>query len=117
MTSKHNNSVKRAARWRRRACAVLLVFLLSIGMSGGDSLSIYDKIVAGARPCIVEGQCSIAGGVKGCRCPVAVRAGAKGQVDAAARKASCPQTERLYCPPLENPRCENQVCVAKENDE
>jgi len=114
MTSQQDNFVKKTARWRWRACSVLLVFLVSIGMSGGDPLGIYDKIVAGARQCSVQGQCSVAGGVKGCRCPVAVRAGAKGQVDAAAREASCPQTERLYCPPLENPRCEKQVCVAQE---
>jgi hypothetical protein len=72
----------------------------------------YDDIMSGARRCTSQETCAVAGGVRGCRCPVAVRANAKGAVDAAARAASCEQVERLYCPPLVNPRCVNGTCVA-----
>jgi len=62
----------------------------------------------------MQEKCSVSGGVKGCRCPIAVRATASSLVDAAAQHVSCPQMERLYCPPLVDPRCERQVCVADE---
>ena len=103
-----------SARWGRQACVGWFVLLALIGLNGGDSQATYDEIVADARRCPAQEQCSIAGGVTGCRCPVAVRADAKASVDAAAREARCAQTERLYCPPLENPRCEKQVCVADQ---
>ena len=89
-----------------------LALVASSGMGYGSSIEIYDKIVADARRCIVQEQCLVAGGVKGCRCAVAVRASAKAHVDSVARETSCAQVERLYCPPLENPRCQKDVCVA-----
>jgi hypothetical protein len=76
--------------------------------------STYDDIVFGARRCSAQDACAIAGGVRGCRCPVAVRASTKQAVDAAAAAASCEQVERLYCPPLRNPRCEREACIADE---
>ena len=79
-----------------------------------DALRAYDAVVANARRCAGEEKCLIAGGVKGCRCAVAVRRDAKAEVDQAARVATCPQVERLYCPPLENPRCEARQCVADQ---
>ena len=80
-------------------------------------MRVYDDIVAEARHCAAQEKCSVAGGVKGCRCPVAVRASTKQRVDDAAREASCQQVERLYCPPLKNPRCEKQMCVADQVSE
>jgi hypothetical protein len=74
----------------------------------------YDEAVAAAQVCAAGEQCVIAGGVKGCRCPVAVRASEKQRVDDAARRARCRQVERLYCPPLRNPRCEKNRCVADQ---
>jgi hypothetical protein len=105
---------KSSAGWGWPAGIVWLTLVASIGMSYGGSLEIYDEIVADARRCAAQEQCSVAGGVKGCRCPVAVRSDAKERVAAATREASCVQVERLYCPPLENPRCEKDVCVADQ---
>lgn len=82
--------------------------------AAGMNVAIYDDIVADARRCIALQTCSIAGGVKGCRCPVSVRESAKERVGNAAREASCAETERLYCPPLKNPHCEKQVCIADQ---
>jgi hypothetical protein len=96
----------------RSACGVCVALLVSTGMHCSHSLTIYDKIVADSRWCAAQEKCSVAGGVKGCRCPVAVRAGDKARVDANAGNATCAQTERLYCPLLQNPRCEENVCVA-----
>jgi hypothetical protein len=76
--------------------------------------STYDEIVSGARRCSAQEACAIAGGVRGCRCPVAVRAGTKQAVDDAAQAASCEQVERLFCPPLRNPRCEREACIADQ---
>jgi hypothetical protein len=76
--------------------------------------STYDEIVSGARRCTAQEACAIAGGVRGCRCPAAVRASTKQAVDEAARAASCEQVERLFCPPLRNPRCEREACIADE---
>jgi hypothetical protein len=72
----------------------------------------YDDLVTEARRCSAGDTCVIAAGVKGCRCPVAVRASEKQRVDNAAKEAVCEQVERLYCPPLSNPRCEKSVCIA-----
>jgi hypothetical protein len=72
----------------------------------------YDEIVSGARRCRAQEACAIAGGVQGCRCSVAVRASRKQAVDEAARLASCEQVERLFCPPLRNPRCDREACIA-----
>jgi hypothetical protein len=72
----------------------------------------YDDVVTEARRCSAGDACVIAGGVRGCRCAVAVRASAKQRVDSAAKEAACEQVERLYCPPLSNPRCEKSVCIA-----
>jgi hypothetical protein len=74
--------------------------------------STYDEVVSGARRCTAQEKCVVAGGLRGCRCPVAVRENAKGAVDAAARVSSCEQVERLYCPPLTNAHCEKEYCVA-----
>ena len=74
----------------------------------------YDEIVSGARRCSAQDACAIAGGVQGCRCPVAVSASRKQAVDEAARAASCEQVERLFCPPLRNPRCEREACIADQ---
>lgn len=74
----------------------------------------YDEIVARAGRCTAQQACAIAGGVRGCRCPAAVRASTKQAVDDAAQAARCEQVERLFCPPLRNPRCEREVCVADE---
>ena len=82
-----------------------------------SGLELYDEVVADARRCASEEKCAIAGGVKGCRCPVAVRDSAKARVDKAAREASCEQVERLFCPPLQNPRCEKETCIADQVDE
>ena len=79
--------------------------------------STYDEIVSGARRCTAQEACAIAGGVRGCRCPVAVRASTKQAVDDAAQAASCEQVERLFCPPLRNPRCEREVCIADQVSE
>jgi hypothetical protein len=79
-----------------------------------SGLELYDKIVADAQRCAPEEKCAVAGGVQGCRCPVAVRASAKQVVDKAAGEASCEQVERLYCPPLKNPRCQKQACIADQ---
>lgn len=78
--------------------------------------STYDEIVSDARRCNGNAQeaCAIAGGVRGCRCPVAVRARMKQAVDDAAQAASCEQVERLFCPPLRNPRCEREACIADQ---
>jgi len=92
----------------------VLAILVLIGTGWGNSLGNYDQIVADARPCAAQETCSVAGGAKGCRCPVAVRSDTKARVEDAAREASCAQVERLYCPPVEHPRCENQVCVADQ---
>lgn len=105
-------SVKRGARWGQRVGAMWSVALVLIGMKCGNSIEACDRIVANARQCTAQEQCSIAGGVKGCRCPVAVRADAQGRVDAAAQEVTCALPERLYCPPLRNPRCDKQTCVA-----
>lgn len=82
--------------------------------AAGMNVAIYDDIVADARSCTASQTCSIAGGIKGCRCPVPVRESAKERVGNAAREASCAETERLYCPSLKNPRCEKQVCIADQ---
>lgn len=74
--------------------------------------STYDEVVSGARRCTAQEKCVVAGGLRGCRCPVAVRENAKGAVDAAARVSNCEQVERLYCPPLTNAHCEKEYCVA-----
>ena len=92
-----------------RLCVLALIL-----QCGGDSLETYDRVVAEARRCEPGTPCAIAGGVKGCRCPVAVRADMKERVDAAARSAVCRQVERLDCMPLRNAHCENGVCVADE---
>ena len=76
--------------------------------------STYDEIVSGARRCSGQEACAIAGGVRGCRCPVAVRSVTKQAVDDAAQAASCEQVERLFCPPLRNPRCEREACIADQ---
>lgn len=52
-----------------RLCVLALIL-----QCGGDSLDTYDRVVAEARRCEAGTPCAIAGGVKGCRCPVAVRA-------------------------------------------
>jgi hypothetical protein len=74
----------------------------------------YDEIVSSARRCNAREACAIAGGVRGCRCPVAVRASTKQAVDDAAQAATCEQVERLFCPPLRNPRCEKDACIADQ---
>src|SRR5262245_4856752 len=94
--------------------AVAPLLLVLTGITAGDSVPAYDEIVARARRCPALEPCAIAGGVKGCRCPVAVRADAREAVSAAAQETRCAQTERLYCPRLEHPRCEKQVCVADQ---
>jgi hypothetical protein len=76
--------------------------------------STYDEIVSDARRCNAQEACAIAGGVRGCRCPVAVRARMKQAVDDAAQAATCEQVERLFCPPLRNPRCEKEACIADQ---
>ena len=78
------------------------------------AISTYDEIVSDARRCNAQEACAIAGGVRGCRCPVAVRARMKQAVDDAAQAASCEQVERLFCPPLRNPRCEREACIADQ---
>lgn len=75
-------------------------------------LTAYDQLIAEFKSCKLDERCAIAGGVKGCRCPGAVRAEAKARIDAAAQAATCPAVERLYCPPLKDPRCEASVCTA-----
>jgi len=101
------------------ACSLAAAVWATCGAAGPGkpeatpaSLAAYDAAIADARRCAGEERCVIAGGVKGCRCRVAVRSYALEAVDRAARMASCPQVERLYCPPLTNPRCESGRCVA-----
>ena len=89
-----------------------LIGLMLLPQQCGDPLDQYDRVVAESRRCAPGQGCAIAGGVPGCRCPVAVRAEAKAEVDAAAARARCRQTERLYCPPLADPRCESGNCAA-----
>ena len=83
--------------------------------SGSSPPPTNDEIVARARAgALLNRRARIAGGVRGCRCPAAVRASTKQAVDDAAQAARCEQVERLFCPPLRNPRCEREVCVADE---
>lgn len=77
------------------------------------SLAVYDALVAAGRICAQHDACVVAGGVKGCRCPLAVRADAASEIAVAARAAQCPQIERLYCPPLANPVCAQGRCAAQ----
>lgn len=111
-------------RWGARMTRMALLTSMALGCHvslataaepiADRSLAKYDQLVADSRRCEAEERCSLAGGVKGCRCPVSVRAGTKARVEAAARAASCAAVERLYCPPFENPRCKNNVCVADQ---
>ena len=82
------------------------------GRGKAHSLAAYDQLISESKRCDAEAQCTVAGGVKGCRCASPVRSDAKARVDAAAQGAVCPAVERLYCPPLKQPRCEAGVCVA-----
>src|SRR5688572_17485269 len=96
----------------RRASAATDAIPLKIA-----AISTYDQVVSGARRCTAQEMCAIAGGVRGCRCPVAVRASTKQAVDEAAQAASCEQVERLFCPALRNPRCEREICIADQVSE
>jgi hypothetical protein len=78
-----------------------------------STIADYDRIVADAMRCTPEEPCTIAGGVKGCRCPSAVRASEAQRVSVAAKGATCPQIERLYCPPLRAPHCNDGRCAAE----
>jgi hypothetical protein len=112
--STERRAVRKRAGWRALAHAVGFASLLLSRTACGDSLRTYDEIVADARRCVAGDHCLVAGGVRGCRCPVAIRASMQPRVDDAARERSCGQIERLYCPPLGNPRCEMQMCIADE---
>jgi len=99
--------VNQAGRGRTQAAADAVALKIA-------ATSMYDEIVSGARRCTAQEACAIAGGVRGCRCPVAVRASMKQAVDQAAQAASCDQVERLFCPTLRNPRCEREICIADQ---
>ena len=75
-------------------------------------LAEYDQLISESKRCNPDDRCVVAGGVKGCRCSTAVRSEAKARIEAAAQGATCPAVERLYCPPLKDPRCEARICVA-----
>ncbi|MCW7537954.1 hypothetical protein OOT46_08835 [Aquabacterium sp. A7-Y] len=91
------------------ACSLMAAFTAP-GCSSG--LAAYDDLLVEARRCHAQEACTVAGGVEGCRCPSAVRADAATTVDAAARGASCPARQRLYCPPLVRSRCDQGSCLA-----
>lgn len=78
-----------------------------------STIADYDRIVADATRCAADEPCAVAGGVKGCRCPTSVRASEAQRVSAAAQGATCPQIERLYCPPLRAPHCNDGRCTAE----
>lgn len=80
-----------------------------------STIADYDRIVAEAKRCTADEPCIVAGGVKGCRCPTALRASQAQRVSAMAQGAMCPQIERLYCPPLRAPRCIDGRCAADVN--
>ena len=84
------------------------------GSAASADLRGYDDLVSQARRCGANDRCVVAGGVRGCRCAVPVRAEERGRVDDAAQASRCAQVERLYCPPLSAPRCEKGRCTADE---
>ena len=87
------------------------------GSTASAELRAYDDLVSQARRCGANDRCVVAGGVKGCRCAVPVRAEERGRVDDAAHVSQCAQVERLYCPQLSAPRCEKGLCTADESHE
>lgn len=78
-----------------------------------STIADYDRIVAEAKRCTADESCIVAGGVKGCRCQTAVRASEAQRVSAMAQSITCPQIERLYCPPLRAPHCIDGRCAAE----
>lgn len=92
----------------------LALAAVACGANGDEDLAAYDAIVAESKACTAETECVVAGGVPGCRCEQAVEASAANSVDDAAAKAACDQ-ERLACPTLSSPRCEQGACTADES--
>ena len=95
------------------AFALALASCLALGCGDDDGKSAYDEAVSEAQSCSAMDTCVIAGGVTGCRCEVAVRDTKAGAVNQAASEVSC-EVEKLACFELENPRCDDNVCVADE---
>lgn len=101
------------------ALAITLIAAVAAYSGSTESADLrgYDDLVSRARQCGADDRCVVAGGVKGCRCAVPVRAEERGHVDDAAHRSQCAQVERLYCPQLSAPRCEKGLCTADESRE
>jgi hypothetical protein len=97
---------------------IVAAVLVVAGTSCTDGISEYDEAVTAAVSCTADETCVIAGGVWGCRCPVAVVADQEADVNQAAAEAECPdEYERLACVPVVNPRCDNGRCLADTQQE
>ena len=102
------------ARRRWLQLAALACLSVSCG-SDTEALEDYDQLVESSLTCDAGTTCAMTTGILPCRCPVAVRDDAAAELTAAAQEASCPdEHERLFCPPRDNPRCEQGRCVSDE---
>jgi hypothetical protein len=100
-----------------RTSVVMILGTLTLSLSCANdrdsgALAEYDQLITASKRCNPDDRCVVAGGIKGCRCSTAVRSEAQARVEGAAQGAVCPAIERLYCPPLKDPRCDAGICVA-----
>ena len=91
----------------RPALAVLL-----LAACGGTSIAEFQTQANAAKGCNVTTDRCVNAGSAPCLCPTPVNARLAADIDYLARTVSCGGAVVTTCPPMLNPRCVDEKCVA-----